>query len=119
LPTSAYAEQFALARQVEQERAAVHQALNDAKEFMKRLTDEKAKARLGEIADVAPEEQWWLAPASTTSLRYLDAKLQELAGAVDGADAAPTPDVRESWAKLKAASDSTLEKWRSFIAYTH
>ncbi len=111
---SAYAEQFALAREVETMRAAVHQAFKDAEDLMKTLTDEKSKSRLREIADLTPEEQWWLAPKNTTSLRFLDSKLRDLAQAVDTVDAAPTPDVREGWAKLRPVAEATLRTWNEF-----
>jgi photosystem II stability/assembly factor-like uncharacterized protein len=113
-PASAYAEQLALAREIESLRAPIHKALDDAEELMKTVKDEAVKNRLRDIADVVPEDQWWLAPRSTSSLRFVDSKLQELARAVDGADAAPTPDMRAGWAKLKPIAESVLQSWRSF-----
>jgi hypothetical protein len=81
---------------------------------MKKLPDEESKKPLRDIADIAPEEQWWLTPRSTTSLRYLDAVLQRLATAIDGADAAPTPDAREGWAKIRPIAEATLRAWSEF-----
>jgi len=69
------------------------------------------KTHVREISEVAPKEQWYLAPKSTSSLRYLDAKLSELESAVDGADAAPTAEARASWAKLKPMAEATLKRW--------
>jgi photosystem II stability/assembly factor-like uncharacterized protein len=114
LPASAYAEEFVLAKQVEETRAAVHGALTDAEALMKKLPDEESKKPLRDIADIAPEEQWWLTPRSTTSLRYLDSVLQRLATAIDGADAAPTPDAREGWAKIRPIAEATLRAWSEF-----
>jgi photosystem II stability/assembly factor-like uncharacterized protein len=114
LPATAYVEEFTLARQIEETRAAVSTALSDAHEMMKKLKDEALKRRLNEIADLASEDQWWMLPRSTTSLRFLDAALQKLEAAVDGADAAPTPDAREGWAKLRPVTAATLRAWSEF-----
>jgi len=114
LPAAAYAEQFAMAKQIEAARVAVAAAREEAGAAMKKLTDQTQKNRLNEIADIVPEEQWWLAPRSTTSLRFLDAALQKLESAVDGADAAPTTDARASWAQLKPAVDAALRAWSEF-----
>jgi hypothetical protein len=89
-------------------------AREEAGAAMKKLTDETQKGRLNEIADIVPEEEWWLAPRSTTSLRFLDTALQKLESAVDGADAAPTTDARASWAQLKPAVDAALRAWSEF-----
>jgi photosystem II stability/assembly factor-like uncharacterized protein len=116
LPPAAYAEQFALAKQIEAARVAVAAAREEAGAAMKKLTEETQKGRLNEIADVTPEEQWWLAPRSTTSLRFLDTALQKLESAVDGADAAPTADARASWGQLRPAVDAALRAWNEFKA---
>ena len=114
LPATAYVEEFTLARQIEEMRAAVSTALSDAHEMMKKLKDEGLKRRLNEIADLASEDQWWMLPRSTTSLRYLDTALQKLEAAVDGADAAPTPDAREGWVQLRPVAAATLRAWSEF-----
>jgi hypothetical protein len=82
--------------------------------MIKKLEDERLKRRLDEIADLASEDQWWMLPRSTTSLRFLEAALQKLEAAVDGADAAPTPDAREGWAKLRPVAEATLRAWSEF-----
>jgi hypothetical protein len=104
LPASAYAEQFALAKEIESVRGRVHAALNEAG----KLGD---KPGVREIAEVAPEGMWWLAPRSTTSLRYLDQALSKLADAVDGADGAPSADVRAGWEKIRPVAEETLRAW--------
>jgi hypothetical protein len=116
LPASAYAEQFALAKEIEETRAAVHGALDEAEKLLKKLTDETAKSRLREVADVVPEEEWWRAPKTTSSLRFLDSALHRLEIAVDGADAVPTPDAREGWAKLRPIAETALQAWEEFKA---
>ena len=91
-------------------------APKEAGAAMKKLSDETQKSRLNEIADITPEEHWWLAPRSTTSLRFLDVALQKLEFAVDGADAAPSADARASWAQLRPAVDAALRAWSEFKA---
>jgi len=114
LPDSAYADQFALAREMETLRAAVSTALSEAEKYIADpATSEENKAKAREIADVNPEEMWWLGPRNTTSLRYLDNQLQRLVQAVDGADAAPTQDAREGFAKVKPLAESALAAWRA------
>ncbi|HEX9161684.1 MAG TPA: hypothetical protein VF980_08265, partial [Thermoanaerobaculia bacterium] len=111
---SAYAEQFALARQIESTRAPVHAALTEAGELVKTVTDEPMKNRITEMTDVVPEEQWYLAPRTTTSLRFLDSELAKLADAVDGSDAAPSADAREGYAKAKPLAEAAVKAWTEF-----
>ena len=68
------------------------------------------------MTEVVSEDEWYLAPRTTTSLRFLDAALQELANAVDGADAAPTPDAREGYARIRPLADAAVQKWKEFRA---
>ncbi|MGZ4778349.1 MAG: hypothetical protein ACXV5L_04085, partial [Thermoanaerobaculia bacterium] len=70
--------------------------------------------RAREISEVAPDEMWWLAPRTTTSLRYVDAALSKVVGAVDDADAAPTPDARAGWAAVRPAAEAALRSWAAF-----
>ncbi|HEX3583658.1 MAG TPA: hypothetical protein VH087_17960, partial [Thermoanaerobaculia bacterium] len=114
LPQSAYEEQFALAREIEAEHALVSAAVEEAGKMAKTSKD----PHLHEIADITPEGVWWLAPSSTTSLRYIDSALGALENVVNSADVAPTADARASWAKLKPAADAVLAKWNSYKA-TH
>jgi photosystem II stability/assembly factor-like uncharacterized protein len=51
-------------------------------------------------------------PLRTDSLQTLSTDLEKLAGAVDGADADPGPDVRASYAVLSRTLDSTLAEWQ-------
>ena len=102
LPPSAYAEQFALAREVEALRARVVAALDAAKKT----------AGATEIIGGDPSA-WWVIPTSPSTLRYLDNALEKLQAAVDGADVAPTADARASWAKLKPMAEEVLAKWEA------
>jgi hypothetical protein len=56
--------------------------------------------------------QWWMNPTSPSTLRSLDNALERLQTAIDGADVAPTPDARASWAKLAPMAEKTLAKVR-------
>ncbi len=114
LPPSAYAEQFSLARQIEQTRAAIAAAAEEATTLTKEKPDlaERVKAITGGSAgNVYPPP-----PVPATTFRFIDGALAKLQTAVDGADAAPTPDARQSWAQLKPAADTALAAWSSFKA---
>ena len=100
-----YAAQFTLAREVEAARARIAAARAEAKEVVAKHPQAAA------IADNAPASAWWLPPASTGTLRYLDQALQKLFNAIDDAEASPSPDARESWNQLKPAVDEALRKW--------
>ncbi len=113
LPLSAYAEEFALARQIESTHAAVHAALNETNDIVKTAQD-PIKTRVTEMTEIASEEQWYLAPRTTTSLRFLDAALQSLANAVDGADAAPAPDAREGYTRIRPLAEAAVKNWNEF-----
>jgi hypothetical protein len=111
-PATAYAEQFALAKQIEETRAAIASATQEATALTKERPDlaERVKAITGGPAG----EAYPPPPAPTTSLRFIDSALAKLANAVDGADAAPTHDARDAWARLKPAADAALAAWRNF-----
>jgi photosystem II stability/assembly factor-like uncharacterized protein len=112
LPASAYAEQFALAKQIEQTRTAIATAMQEATTLTKDKPDlaERVKAITGGSAG----EAFPPPPAPTNSLRFIDGALAKTQSAVDGADAAPTRDARDAWAKLKPAADSALAAWKAF-----
>jgi hypothetical protein len=112
LPASAYAEQFALAKQIEQTRTAIATAMQEATTLTKDKPDlaERVKAITGGSAG----EAFPPPPAPTNSLRFIDGALAKTQSAVDGADAAPTRDARDAWAKLKPAADSALAAWKTF-----
>jgi photosystem II stability/assembly factor-like uncharacterized protein len=112
LPQSAYEAQFRLAREVEVAQVAVAKALADAGAAIAKMPAGPQRERAMQLAEVNPPEQWWLAPRTTTSLRFVDAALDKLFAAVDGADAAPSPDAVESWARLKPLADAALKAWR-------
>jgi photosystem II stability/assembly factor-like uncharacterized protein len=111
LPVSAYAEQFTLSREIEQTRAAVAEAEKEAEELIKKNPTTSARAIEISGYNPATAESWWLAPPPGT-LRFVAAQLDKLENAVDGADAAPSPDARQSWAKLEPMANAALKAWK-------
>ncbi|HXH38872.1 MAG TPA: hypothetical protein VNN08_09615, partial [Thermoanaerobaculia bacterium] len=112
LPASAYAEQFALAREVEQTRASLAAALTEAAAFVKRTDISEALRRKAvEVSGTISGDDFTAPPPSESSIRFINLALGKLANAIDSADAAPTPDARASWAKLKPAADVALAAW--------
>jgi crotonobetainyl-CoA:carnitine CoA-transferase CaiB-like acyl-CoA transferase len=112
LPSSAYAEQFAFAREVEQTRATLAAALAEASALVKRKDIPDAlRKKATEVSGVIEGDDFTAPPPAESSLRFLNQQLAKLAGAIDSADAAPTADARASWAKLKPATDAALTAW--------
>jgi photosystem II stability/assembly factor-like uncharacterized protein len=129
LPASAYAEQHALAVDIERLRVQVAQAVNAGKVLQKALTARRADAKgrvaaqldafqpaLTQVTGVVPSEDpnraWWMAPDSLTSLRALSTKLDSLQRAVDGADAAPSSDARAGFALAQQDVARGLTDWQ-------
>jgi photosystem II stability/assembly factor-like uncharacterized protein len=117
LPATAYAEQFALARQIEETRAAVTAALAEAQALITNRPELQSRVR--EISGVTSTDIFPPPPSPTTSLRFVEMALQKLAVAVDGADAAPTPDAREGFAKIRPVADTALRAWMALKAATN
>ena len=112
LPVNAYIEQFTLAREVEQTRAAVAAALADAAVLVKRPDIPDAlRHKATEVSGTIAGDDFTAPPPSVSSLRFIGQALSKLGGAIDSADGAPTPDARTSWATLKPAADTALASW--------
>ena len=116
LPQSAYDAQFRLARDVEATQAAVGKAFAHAQEVVAKLPAGPRRERAMQLSEVTSPEQWWLQPRTTTSLRFVDSALEKLFAAVDSADAAPSPDVVESWRKLQPIAQQAVQAWNAFLA---
>jgi photosystem II stability/assembly factor-like uncharacterized protein len=129
LPAEAYQAEFDLAREVEAMRADVAAGARSTQALVDALT-KRRQATTGPLADElgALEERaldlsgttpapnrydvWGRAARSLTSWRFLSDTLKDLATAIDGADAAPSPDARDGVAKAKPA----LERVRAAAA---
>jgi len=107
-----YAEQFALARQVEQMRASLSAALTEAGAFVKRTDiSEALKRRATDVSGTIAGEEFTAPPPPASSLRFVNQALAKLADALGSADSAPTTDARASWATLKPAAEAALSAW--------
>jgi photosystem II stability/assembly factor-like uncharacterized protein len=132
LPADTYAQQYALAKQVESERArvaaATHAVGKVQTDLAKARSETPALARdidaasaqlhvlAGTRAASNPHNAWSMSPGSVQSLRYVSESLDKLEHAVDGADAAPSADAQAGVAKLKPLTDATLAAWSAWQA---
>ena len=102
LPPEAYAGQFELARRIEgargrlarvtRENGALLAALGERRKGASPETVKAIDALQKRAEEIAGGSAWWLPPRSLTTLRAVGDDLNKLATAVDGADAAPSPD---------------------------
>lgn len=134
LPPTAYAVEFALARRVEDQQTRVDKALNRATSLHAAIrahavSPDAATAaamaevdrRILEISDIPADPATRalfpnMSPTTTAGLRYLSAQLQAMKTAVDGADAAPSSDVRSGFDQLALLSSRALEQWAELEA---
>jgi hypothetical protein len=128
LPDSAYAEQFALARAIEQQNARVDAATHEAQTVLDAIVskrphagndlaaaidvlEEQLHALNGTRAAANPHNAWAYPPRDTRNFAFIAAALAKLERAVDGADAAPSPDARAGFKALQPMVDATLKAW--------
>jgi len=129
LPDSAYAEQFALARQIEQQSARVAAAARENDALIRALgairdgqheakldgdisaLRERARAFAGTREAPNPHNAWAYPPRDTRNFKFLADALAKLQGAVGGADAAPSPDARAGFAALLPMADAAIKAW--------
>jgi hypothetical protein len=118
--------EFALAREIEQARIRTHAAFTEAAKLRAALEARRAAAapseqhridaqiaRLNDITRIPPEDpasSVALPPQTTVALSDVAQRLEKLAQAVDGADAAPSPDDVSGVRLAKAALDTALAK---------
>ena len=131
LAPGAYAQQFALARDIESARVQLALALTEASKIHSAIAERAhhathptaatlshADQALLSISDLSPEnpspDSTGASPTTIDGLRYLAAAFQDLAKAVEGADAAPTADARDGYATHRAALDRTFQQWKRF-----
>ena len=134
MSSSAYREQFDLAREIEAQRgrlAKIERATDilldelqvtlqsiggatgrgeklrrDLSAFRDRLL-----ALAGKPAAGSPANSWWLGARERESVRYVETRLAGLAEAVDGADAPPSLDVHQGFGALRPLVDVVERNW--------
>jgi hypothetical protein len=114
LAPDAYARQFALARRIETVSARVAAAVTAGEAAHKRLALAAAAEDASVQSLLGPEPGGPAIPAPAgglTPLRALASHLGRLLEAVDGADAAPSPDAEAGVAKIEPAVEATLAAW--------
>jgi photosystem II stability/assembly factor-like uncharacterized protein len=127
--TSDLARQQVLAFQIQAEREKLALAVEDVRSLLKQLEREgaEAPASLGarleafearvvagtELRAEAPVPgQPRSAPETLGSLAYVTRAMRALAGAVEDADGAPTPDALAGYAAQKAKADAAIGAWQ-------
>ena len=106
--------EFRLARQVEQARVRVRQMVEQAGDLKTRLQGQEALS--AEFAALVGEDAPIGGASAPTTLTAISEWLDGLAHAVDGADAAPTPDNLRGFAVVSAALDAIEPRWKAFEA---
>ena len=130
LSDDAYAQQFALARQIETERVRVAVAARGVAKLLGDLAKQREQtpalahdidaasrqlhALAGTRAAGNPRNAWSFPPGSVHSLRYVAESLDKLEHAVDASDNAPSPDARAGVTRIKPLTDSTLAAWTAW-----
>jgi hypothetical protein len=108
----AFDAQFQLARQIEQSRVLAHSMLKDAGALKDKLP--KGSAAIQQIDSLVGTPPPPEGSSDVTTLLGISDRLDTLAGAVESADGAPTPDNLRGFAVLSAALDAIEQHWNSF-----
>ena len=132
LAEQAYAQQFELARRVEQSRAKVAVANGEVDKLLEQLAAlrlangapardidalaQRARVIAGSTASANPNNARAFPPRGVRSLHFAAAWLDKLDQAIDGDDAAPSPDARRGVEKLAPIVDASLQDWEAFKA---
>jgi photosystem II stability/assembly factor-like uncharacterized protein len=133
LSAESYSQQFALARRIEeqlnrvvaatQEVEALYDAIAESRQAAgaKPVSEINAEldalqARAEEISGLDPDSGFASAKRTITSLSFVSDTLDKLLSAVDGADAAPSPDAVSGFDKIQPAFTSSLAAWDAFKA---
>jgi len=127
------ASQFDLAKQIQTERVRVAAARAQVDSIRKQLAALKGKAtgtaatgiesftkKLDAIAGsplATPDEDFFGEPTiDLSTLRRLATSFQQLARAVESADAAPSPDLISAFHQRQQTLSQTLPRWNSFLS---
>ena len=130
-----YRAQYSLAREIEVERVrlagigqAIEQTLAGLATTLERVQAGDRQRRLagdlvafrdrllrlaGKPPAGTPEHAWWLGARDRESVRFAGSQLANLAEAVDGADALPSPDARQGLAATRPLVDAVERLWRT------
>ncbi|HSC13277.1 MAG TPA: hypothetical protein VLC97_20045, partial [Rhodanobacteraceae bacterium] len=134
LADEAYAQQVALARKIETLRVRVATSAHEAEKLLETLAQRRkgADAALARDIDALsahvhalmggkpspnPHNSWALPPQRVQTLRYVGEALDALNHAVDGADAAPSPDAQAGFAKLQPLAETTVKSWQALQSH--
>jgi hypothetical protein len=117
------AAQFELSRRVEAEQARLSAAIRAAAALESRLAGLKGPPdRMAErdalstrlMAVLGKHDKYMTAGADFATMNGMSVVLSRLAGALESADAAPTPDDRQGVDLAVAAAEKTITAWNSF-----
>ena len=95
--------QYALARRIQASRIATRDLAKRAKALRARLADQPARAALNALIDPPQDDPPAIGASPWNGMVALSARYDALAKAVDGADAAPSPDARTGADQADAA----------------
>jgi len=126
------ARQFDFARQIQAERVRVAAARAQADSIRKQLSALKGKPAGNAASEIEsftkkfdaivgpppafPEEDFFAEPPiDPSTLRRLATAFQQLARAVESADAAPTPDLVSGFHQRLDSLNQTLPRWEEFL----
>jgi len=126
------ARQFGLARQIQAERVRVSAARAQADSIRKQLSALKGKPEGNAASEIesftkkleaitgpppaSPEEDFFVEPLiDPSTLRRLATAFQQLARAVESADASPTPDLISGFHQRQESLSQTLPGWEEFL----
>ena len=127
LPASVYAQQFTLAKRIEEQRERVARAAMEVEAALASsskarvdapaqgkeidATIERIRVVSGMRVAANPHNAWAFPPRETKSLQFIGGQLDNLMLAVDGADAVPSPDAKEGFDATVPLVDATLAQW--------
>jgi hypothetical protein len=112
--------QFRLARQVEQSRARVRNILKEAAALKDKLaarkTDVAAAGLIAQIDALVGTPPPTLGTSEPGTLQGISDRLDALNSAVEGSDAAPSPDSLRGYALASRALDAAAARWNAIAA---
>jgi photosystem II stability/assembly factor-like uncharacterized protein len=112
--------EFRLAKQIEAQRVRVRTMLEQARDLKARLAKAKGQPNAETLSAQFTQLVGSGAPISgsvaPSDLSGISEWLDKLANAVDGADAAPTPDALQGFATVTAALNAIAPRWTAFEA---